>query len=267
MNLKQWVNMFESEYRNTNSICASDIKNAAVSMQEYAHWKTHKKTPTESMIFGTNMHSIVLEGARFVGAEKFDLRKTADKERKAAFEEINKDKIVLSADRFEDAISILKSLSECKLEGVLVTELLKPMKKELSGFVDDRKIRCDAIDDLYLPDLKTTCAKSFEEMNREFFNRGYHIQAAFYHDTALMIDDKKRTPICVFMQTVAPYSCVALKVSEEILQLGRSIYLPHLEAIREYEKTKILPVFGEGKRLTPPRWIEGITDEDIEFQY
>lgn len=184
--------MTNQEYFAHPALSASKIKQ--ILSNPYDFFNGIEKPSSESMDFGTMVHSLVLEsdlkkldnGQKIVVEPKFqDLRTKAGKEAKEKFYTENANNFVVSAEAYECAKNVLNSeLGEFfKFKGIRE----KPYFAEVLG----REFKCKP--DFFLEnynyggekinlciDLKTCNDNTERGFTQSVVNYGYHIQAYIY---------------------------------------------------------------------------------------
>ena len=167
------------EYHARPELSCSQIKTLLKNPYEFL--SATKKEATESMNFGSAVHKLILEphdfNKEFAVMPKYDLRKTADKEAKTAFDAENQGKIYLSEDVFENASHCAAIAKE------IAGQFFKDGIAEASFFseLDGVPVRCRP--DYYIEskglivDVKTTQDASPDGFLRSIANYGSSYQA------------------------------------------------------------------------------------------
>ncbi len=191
-----------------------------------AHFKI-KIEPTKEMIFGSAAHSYLLEpeSDEIVIIPEINRRTNEGKGEWIKFLEENFKKIIISADELE----IIKSMRETLLNQYeYASMLLQKGTAELSAFWQHEtydfwcKCRPDfLVDDLnIIVDYKTCREADIENFGKESYNRGYHIQAAWYRDGIEQITGKSWDFVFIAQEKTEPYGVGVYKVPEKILAKG-----------------------------------------------
>lgn len=221
------------QYHSHNSISASGLK--LISKHSVYHFINQIKKETDSMSFGTAVHTAILEPHDFYEIyhpmpEIGDLRKKENKELKKLEEEKSDGKILLSFQDHERIKAILKNYKKNKL-----AQKYLQGEKELSHYLeyDDVpvRVRPDVVNHVggYIADIKTCQDPSPQAFRRDVFKWGYHIQAAFYLH---MLQLKTFKFICV--EVNHPYTVVVHTLDEEFIKLGQQKWQQALNDWKEY---------------------------------
>jgi exodeoxyribonuclease VIII len=187
--------------------------------------------PTPQMQFGTVVHAAILEPdtlASVVAVMPDDAPDKRTKDGKAwheAFARMSAGRIVLTADRYSEAITIANVV---RADPTCAT-LLHNCNVEESGFWTDRetgvacKFRPDAIkrDRSIIVDVKTTSDASEESFAKSIANFRYDLSAAHYMDGALhAFDSQPHSFIFIAVETFAPYALAVYRADQTITSKG-----------------------------------------------
>jgi len=231
--ITMWVKISDKEYLARNEISASDLKLVAKSPAHYLTKKLDLEDDiTASMRIGKLVHAVFLEDQELI------LRPEGRKDSKHVkefFEQLHKDEHwrVVTLDEKNTIFNIYDALRNCDA----VSKLLDNTIKELSGIIEDYRIKVDAINDEIIVDLKTTVDSNPKDFQYQFFKMNYHLQAAYYVDIAEKIDGKKRDFYFVTVSTNEPHNVVCYKVSQKTLEQGRTLYKECLQKLIEAKTT------------------------------
>jgi hypothetical protein len=175
-----------ADYRRIKAANASVLK--MIIQRSAAHWnyeREHPSKPTDSMQFGSAVHSLVLTPelakSEIVIAPKINKKSPKEREFLAVFCDENAGKIVLEADDYQRA----EDCAWAVLCHPVAGEFLADTKRELTLVWRDGqhdvlcKARYDAIGD-HVIDVKTTQNASPDAFGKSAASFGYHIQAAHY---------------------------------------------------------------------------------------
>jgi len=229
-------------YHSHDSISASGLK--YISKYSVFHFLNRIQKETDSMAFGTAVHTALLEKDTFydiyhVMPEIGDLRKKENKELKKLEEEKADGKILLSNTDYERIKGILKNFKKNKLaQKYCLGEV------ELSHYLEydniPVRVRPDVINHVagFISDVKTCQDASPDAFRRDVFKWGYHLQAAFYMDM-LEVDTFKF--VCV--EVNHPYTVVVHTLNDEFIELGRKKYKQALKDWKHYLVTKEISLY------------------------
>jgi hypothetical protein len=215
---------------------------------------------TDAMILGTVTHYAVFE------PQKLDTHVAVWEGRRAGkewekFEAENASKEIIKADQYELALQIGASaraaagrgLSDGKSE----VELFWTHKNGLRG-----KARLDHISRGYgIWDLKSTKDASPLAFGRQAASLGYHVQASEYVDAAEANGYGTLPYTLLAVEKTPPFAAALYTVTPDHLELGRSIYLPLLDRVKECQESGEWPAYSPGV-LILPRWAQP-EDNDI----
>lgn len=264
--------MTTEEYRNHPALNFSSAKHALKSPAEYIAKAGNKTEPTKSMVIGTTLHEVVLEGANFddvvcVKPEGLSLTTKEGREWKGSA-----GKPIISS---EDAAAIYSMESRINMheEAQDILRLCNKRETPLFGRFRGEEIKGMVDAHGYLPalwqlivcDIKTTDDPSPRAFEKTVIERDYDMQAAWYvelldQNTEEDIDDIYFYWIAV--QNKPPYSCVVYDASE-FLETGKRKMERAIDTITECRRTGKWPHPHPGiNTLRPPIWyIEKIERE------
>lgn len=200
--------------------------------------KTHQ--PTQTMLLGTVVHTLVLESDKFDAeyaiSEKFDRRTKQGKLDATAFDEANSHKTVIDSELHVQAKLMADNILKHPVARLLK---LPAMIAEASIFYTDTdtdtetELDCRIRPDYHLPpceqfpyglivDLKTTDNASYNAFNRTIVNFGYHISAAMYCDGFMQLYEIEQAPAYIWLvgERDAPYAVIAYSPNFETMQKG-----------------------------------------------
>lgn len=237
-----WLDMTDEEYHANQALGSNNIKEI---LHSPLHFKHRKPLEGPQLKFGSNLHLLIsdpLAENRFIIEPKFDMRTNAGKAASQEFEKRRpENSICVSQDDYTALFDILLAVREhpvCKL-------ILSEGVAERAGFYlgEDgiqRKIKPDWRKPGIIVDWKTTrkYSASPKKFKYEVVNYGYHISAAWYKDTANLIE-----PGCcdhfllVAIEKESPYAICVHELDDETLELGREEYKRALEMYSNAVKT------------------------------
>jgi hypothetical protein len=182
--------------------------------------------PTAAMLFGTLVHSMVLEpesvDVLYLASPKFDRRTKAGKEALAEFEAQAEGKVVVDMDTFQRA----QRTAEAVLTHPTAGPLFKGGNAEITARWEQHGLPCKARVDYYqgrsIVDLKTTQDASPDEFARSCARYGYHLQAAHYSDGMGRLDEKHLDGfIFVGVESASPHGVGVYTLDKAALDEGR----------------------------------------------
>lgn len=265
MTFPHWLPNETNEEYHARSTYVGSSTLKTIALKTPAHFKAQMDTPSETtpaMILGTHVHAAVLEGRLPLSRPKWDLRTKAGKELAAKWDELNpnvRDEDVCDEETYETVCAIRDAV----LTHPLARELVSSGTNECSGYAFCpthgvvRKIRPDARNRTVLVDLKTTLDASAREFGRSICRLGYHIQGAFYLDTANLIDGEGTydTFAWIAVETKPPFAVAVYVADEDLLERGRVLYQNALETYASCVRTGVWPGYGsQAMTISLPKW-------------
>lgn len=228
-------------YHSHQSISASGLKRIAEeSVDDLINGKKIKETP--AMKLGTAIHAKLIEtdiyNELYYHMPYIENGRTKEgiALKKEALEKAD-GKIPLSFDEAEKVMGVYNRYKEndrakkyCK------------GKIELSHYIKydgvDVRVRPDIIgnNNEFIADIKTCQSSNPNKFRRDIYNRGYHIQAAFYMD--MLGIDEFRFILC---PTNPPYRIEVVKISDDKIEQGRLLWKAAFKDWKAYIKTGIVP--------------------------
>lgn len=256
--------MSNAEYHASAGISRSGI--SALQMSPLDYWLQYldpnreKEPPSEAMILGTAVHTLVLEPDKFNDefaiAPKMDLRTTIGKQQKALFESLSADKQIIKEESFE----LAKKMADAVLSSNKALQILNGALVEKSIFWNDRETDalCKTRPDIWNKSVSVICdLKTARDSRPRYFARtvedgNYHIQAAMQIDGIYSVTGKRPDDfIFIVVQNVPPYDPYIYRLDDEAIETGRREYKEALRVFKECMRTNdwrrdreaILPVF------------------------
>lgn len=220
--------------------------------------------PTPALIEGNAFHTMVLEPTlfekRYAVWSGTDRRTKAGKAEWAEFQEISKDKVILTADQH----STLKAMQEAFVEQPCA-KLFNGGDKEVALVWDDpvTGLRCKALLDVahaeldVLVDLKTAMAGGRPAFAKEIYNRHYHQQAAFYSFGWETLTGKRPEFIFGAVEKDGEYIAYPYPLGPNTMRAGRNAYTSALKVWAECVANKVWPAYNEFNPQEPieiPDW-------------
>lgn len=211
------------EYLQGRPLSFSSLKEFTKSPQHYIQYLNKEKKQTESMLFGGLVHNLILQPQTF--DEKYIIEPEFNKR-------TNQGK--------EDYQKFLDSIAEKNLQAIpqntfirakeLVTQFMNSRNYKYIADSDIREQRfdkyyedlpicgyIDAVISNYNIELKTVSSAEYADIQRDFYNLKYHLQAAIYN----WANDKD--VMYVVIETSFPYLSRVFIASAEYIQQGRAM--------------------------------------------
>ena len=223
------------EYHKIEGISASGLKQAWKDPKLYFKKDRLKRIPSPALTMGTTLHEALLEPDKFyIG--NYDL-----------------------TPQYRTKLEVM--INNAK---VMFEYILKNTINEHSLFVSDegftRKVRVDAYDERGIVyDLKTTRYNSVSKFMRDFYEFGYHLQAAFYLDTLRMAGYKADFFAFLVVPSENPCEPFALQVSDRFIEDGRATYTEVLQNMLNYKGEEVY-----FRVIDLPQWRINQLGEDYE---
>lgn len=233
------TNMTNAEYHAHSAFSSSQINEI---LRTPAHFyakhiaKTTTKKPSDNMLLGTLVHTLLLENDKFANeyaiSQKFDKRTKQGKTDAQVFEQANAGKIIIDEQMYETALSMTDNLKQH-----IVAKLLQQNNTiaEASIFYTDVEtgINCRIRPDFHIPpcnnfpnglivDLKTTDNASTIQLAKTIYNFGYHISAVMYQDGFMQHYQTNEPPPFIWLvaEREAPFVVVSYAPDEQTLFKG-----------------------------------------------
>lgn len=226
------------QYHGSQGVSKSGLSLVAKcpSKYKYRYIEGNQPERTPAMLFGSALHTLVLEPEMF--AEEYAIAPVINRRTKvgkadwAAFQELNKEKEILSVEDHEELMRIYDSVMSVPfvesilLDGIAESSLYHT-DEETGKLV---KVRPDWITEGVIVDIKTAIDGSPEGFSKACFNFGYHIQAAMYSEvtekvTGRTIDDF----VFIVVEKKEPYAVAVYRTSRDMLFKGHEEYRAALD--------------------------------------
>ena len=174
-----------ADYFAIEALSASGAKLLNRSAAHYLHNKANPAKPSAAQMFGTLVHSLVLEPETvnnlYAAAPKFDKRTNAGKAGFAEFEAANAGKTIIDLDDFQRAQRCATAVWDHPTAGALFA---LAQHREVTVLFERYGVQCkariDAIFDSTVLDLKTTRDGSPSGFSRSCAAYSYQAQATHY---------------------------------------------------------------------------------------
>lgn len=233
----------------------------------------HPTPPTDAMVFGSALHTMILEPSLFdmqyAVAPKCDKRTNAGKAVWNEFVESNQDKTILDADDRKAIEEMASAIHEHEIAGPLVDA---SSDTELTGLhIDDEsgllcKFRVDAYSQLLATvfDVKTTVDASRREFERAIFRYGYHRQGARYIDGMRALGFPVEHYTIIACEKTAPYAVAVYRLLEDTIRLGREENRQLLQLYAACKQAKTWPGYPNAVQdIGVPAWAKKQIEEEI----
>ena len=262
----------EAEYRKSNGLCYSDMKELLRSAAHYKWFKDNPTEPTKAMLFGRAVHMAILtpDESNYVVMDDSDIvaeiggaKPRATNAYKAwlgDFEAANKGKDIIS---LEDHQAITAMSNACyahnaagallRADGLCETSLFwkdektkTPMKARLDKMLSSGRII----------DIKTCEDARQQAFERSMYNYSYFLQSAVYTEAALRNGYKLDAPftfICV--ESKPPYGVAVYEIEPASLELGLMAMRQCIDIFAECTAKNEWPGYCEEiKQIALPQW-------------
>ena len=263
------------EYHEHKAISSSAVK--TVHAKSVLHWKKNKYVDSAAFQLGTAVHALLLEPEKdlvICGPETRRGKPWAEAKAEADLT----GKTLLIKDDFDSCMDMVDSVRR-NLPAVEMLDHPCALKEASIFNTDpDTGLALKARPDLFIPDtgllldVKTTRDASPKDggFEKQFFNLGYHIQAAFYK----YVLELEGYPIEEFsflaVEKESPYAVQIHHLHKEVLEFGLLQVKDTLEQIKDVEDKDIDSTGWPSRNLILlPRWmkkidrIEDMTDYTI----
>lgn len=229
-----------ADYHSHPAISSSGLKK--IYQKSVYHHLVYKHETKPSMIFGSAVHSYILEGEASFNKEFFvwdkpDLRYNENKKKHAKAMERAGSRQLLSEDEFAKIQEIQNNF--------FVNELADEYTKgtvELSHYGNYKGVPIKVRPDCYnkeqnwISDIKTCQDNSPRAFRRDIYNWAYHLQAAAYC-TVLGVPIENFRFLAV--ETKHPYTVEVYGLSDDLIEAGKKAFEKALEDWRFYLETGI----------------------------
>ena len=216
----------ENDYFKLEALSASGAKLLARSPAHYKAAMEMSRTPTPAQIFGTVVHSMVLEPHKthsdLFSVKELNWTTKEGKEEKAKLEKIGLP--IISVADLDKALRMRDSVWASKHAAELLTGCVTEQQTTWTGY--DAKVPCkggiDAIGSAGIVDLKTTIDASPEAFARAIRSYGYYMQAAHYIDGVAETTGGIAPFTFIAVEKQPPYAVACYTLSNDSLAAGWS---------------------------------------------
>ena len=262
--------MTEKEYREHGALSRSDLWRIRESPEKFAYFMTHPEPQTESLLFGSVYHKLVLEPDDF--GNEYAVEINVDKRTKDGREQIQNwlgsigDKTVVSAKIYDKAVEMKEALSKSKLAMALLNG-----EHECAYFWQDEdtgvhcKCRLDCLRELngkpLIVDLKTASTCETDKWIRDSIKYGYHMQVGMYSSGVAANYGVQPDFVFIVQEKEPPYSVNIFKSTTEYYNYGVDEFRALIGLYKHCMDTNNwYGQMGENEQindLTLPSWIGG----------
>ena len=200
----------------------SSLKEFAKSPAHYIAYLNGDKTPSKEMIFGSVLHCLLLNkqdfDSQFAVMPNVDRRTTKGKEDYEKFLRTSEGKEIVQESELEDATRLAEKILSQDHFGKIVSDC-QSFEQEFRAEINGLPFRgfIDGEAPSYVLEVKTASDASPKTIINNFYDRGYHIQAAVYN----MITNKPVKYLIV--ETKSPYNIIVADASREYIDLGKKV--------------------------------------------
>lgn len=269
--------MTEMEYNKAPGIRRSDLWKIEESPEKFRYAMDHPEEQTAAMVFGTAMHTLVLEPMRFNAeyavAPSVDRRTKTGKAMWEAFAADNEGKTLLSQDDADVMAGMELAIENCRLANDLLRG--EGESEQAYFWTDDFtgekcKIRCDRVvrrdGKIFVVDYKTTKNADTRRFNTEIWTLGYYMQAAMYAEGVKAAMGLDYTPGFIFVaqEKKAPYAVNVIEVTDEVMTAGKEKFWTLLRRYQECREADLWPGYVDDvpNETYLPGWYESEMEEE-----
>jgi exodeoxyribonuclease VIII len=197
-----------------------------------AHYKASLLTPrppTPAMLFGTVIHTAVLEPGKLesafvlIPADAPEKRSKVDKEWWSNFNAENAGRIVLTQEQADRALRVRDAVLDSPSGGALLQTggiIESSLMWDFDGIGVQCKARPDytAPDKSFIVDVKTSSDATMQGFARSIANYGYHVQAQFYrHGSSTVYGTAMPRWFWLVVETEPPFGVAAFSATPKML--------------------------------------------------
>jgi len=234
-----------------------------------------QKPASDEMILGSLVHALVLTPdvieKEFVFMPECDLRTKEGKAIRDNIIGVANGRTIVDDDIRERANAIAESVVSNKQ----ANQMLYESEREVSYFWTcpftglSLRSRVDAINPMYLVELKTGRDMSPSQFQRSAYNMNYDLSAAHYMEGLRQNNSERKAMCFITVETVAPYVVQCYEVSPEFLSVGHAKWLDAITKLEAGITKGHWPGFYDPEvepfpLLTPPVWAMKNVDKPVE---
>lgn len=271
-----WVVIPNEEYHGGPGVSRSFLWEMINTTPRHAKYrKTHRSEPTEAMLMGTALHTLVLEPeifeAQFIMAN-VSRRSATGKEVHQTY--AANGVTILKPDQWNAVHRMAENLMAHPIAGDL---LRLPGRSEMSLFARhplwdfDVKVRPDRLlPDGTILDVKTCACAALRPFRSHAYSMGYHMQAAMYPQVMryhnLPVPDVGNF-VFLAVENVEPHCVAVYYADEEMLRDGLEAYEKACELYHQCSTTEEWPGYPEMfLPLNAPGWARSQRKDENVYQ-
>lgn len=259
-----WAQMPDADYFAAIGESQSALKHMQTSAKHYRHYVDNGIERTDAMKFGNMFDCLIFDEDRYKSnyvtlPEDYDGRTTDGKARKRDIEASGREAI-----KFSDAMDLAcmrRSLMDHPEAGrIIKSEILTqvaffaPWKSlQLKGKIDVLPVARP-----FLCDVKSTCDVTKRKFEKQVFDTGWHIQAAFYLDGWNEASGSECEDfILLAVEKEPPFCTVCYALEPKVIAFGRKTYRKLLDRVLRCQESGIWPGVSDGiESVALPYWAE-----------
>ena len=249
-------NQSAADYFKIEALSASGAKLLNRSAAHYLHNKANPAKPSAAQMFGTLVHSLVLEpetvNALYAASPKFDKRTNAGKAGFAEFEAGNAGKTIIDLDDFQRAQRCATAVWDQVTAEVL---LENASKREVTVLWHQHGVQCkariDAISGVNVLDLKTCRDASPRGFARAAAGYCYHSQTAHYLSAAAAAGFSPDPMHFLFIavESVEPFNVAVYELTHADIVAGRALMASAAEVYKTLDDPEAWRGYPDGVNL------------------
>jgi hypothetical protein len=204
-------NMPDKEYRAREERSQSDFKNFREPTPAHALHKMKKaKEDSDSMLAGTCLHALLLEGKKIWSVDKGRKTKTNPDQPSTG---------ILLSPWYDEVVRGMEAGVRRNAGAMAIINAR--MEAEVSIFWAGMKARLDIVFPVGVGDLKSTKGASLREFQKAIVEYGYYIQAAHYLEAAALAGFPADDFYIIAVENFEPYECALWKMDHDAIEIGR----------------------------------------------
>ncbi len=237
--------MSNKAYHASKGLSKSMMDKLNKSPAHFKYWQEHPEEPTEAMVMGSLLHTLLLErkllNKEYALMPDINKRTNEGKQAYADFLEQNKGKQIITKEQLELANQWARAIKNHPIAGKYFQP--KTGKNEVSIFWNDKetgelcKARLDRMVDNVIIDLKTAISAQQDDFQRKAYDLGYHRQAAWFKEAYEQEFNKELDKfLFIVVEKTAPYSVVVYDCDLFMLEIGAK---ENRELLQKYHECKL----------------------------
>jgi len=235
------------------------LKHFADSPAHVLHYMESEHKPTDAMVLGSIVDSMLLGTEFGYTTSPFDSFRTKDARAWRGEQEAKGIRVVS-----QDVVEKANAMADAVRNHSTSAGLLEGAKTSVCALSDGKKALIDVVPDGVdvLIDLKTTRDANPHEFEKQIFKLFYHVQAAWYLDVWHGATGENREQFAfLVVSSSEPYCAGCYVLDQESIQLGREQAKIWLDRFHQCKETNNWPGFGDKPRYVGvPKWATLITD-------